>query len=486
MKGYIPLIWLLLSTCGVLLFDLYRPNGKPWAFRLAAISLLGVFVFYLFFYQESYQSLREPHFHFLINAWTLKLSLWVVLLSLFVLLQSEAGILEEKLPLPEYIALFLFSVMGILVLVSAGSLLTLYLGLELMSLPLYAMIALSEKTETAYEASMKYFVLGVIASGFILYGFSLAYGLTGTLNLHEIAQKIPAAAPDVAPVALLASVFVLAGLGFKFGLVPFHMWLPDVYEGAPAVVVLFLSTIPKLAIFAFVFKIMLVWPVSMALRHDLSLILLFLGVISVGVGNILALAQTAIRRLLAYSAIAHTGFLFLAFMVWFSSGADQMFANVPSFYILSYVFMSLSAFGLVLYVSERYGLSQLVDFKGLYREHPWVAFLILITFFSLAGVPPTLGFYAKFYVIGSLIRLHHYVPAALVLLFSVIGAFYYLKVIWYVYFSDAEKPFIAAQRAALPHHSTRALQQVLISVQALSLLCFGLFPSSLIEWLAFV
>src|SRR5438132_4675299 len=294
----------------------------------------------------------------------------------------------------ETFVLTMFALLGMLVMISANSFLTLYLGLELQSLSLYAVVALRRDSSTAVEASMKYFVLGALASGLLLYGMSMIYGATGTLDLGRVASAI--AAPGANRIILVFGlVFVVSAIAFKLGAVPYHMWIPDVYYGSPTAITLFIGTGPKLAAFAFMMRL-LVGSLS-SLAFDWQGMLIVLSLLSMIFGNVIAIAQTNIKRMLAYSTIANMGFMLMGFLAATSDGY-----SAAMFYAVTYVLTTLVGFGIVLLLSrEGFEADRLDDFKGLNQRSPWYAFMMLLAMFSLAGVPPTVGFYAKFSVIAA-------------------------------------------------------------------------------------
>jgi len=336
----------------------------------------------------------------------------------------------------EYQVLALTALLGICVLASANSLLTVYLGIELLSLSLYALVAFDRDSGVAAEAAIKYFVLGAIASGTLLYGMSMLYGLTGTLDLDKLATVGAAHGAGF----VIAVTFIVVAVAFKFGAVPFHMWVPDVYSGAPVSVALLVSTAPKLGSFALVARLLVY-----GLGTDPALwvqILTALAVLSLLAGNFIAIAQTSIRRMLAYSAIANVGFILLGFITADPSGYRAALA-----YTLVYVLTTLGSFGVVLLAARSDGeAEELDDFKGLGNRDPLLALLMLALMFSTAGVPPFAGFWAKLWIIQSLLHTQHVWLAALAVLASVVGAYYYLRVIWFMYFdAGREQTLIVRQ-----------------------------------------
>jgi NADH-quinone oxidoreductase subunit N len=362
----------------------------------------------------------------------------------------------------EFMALTLFALLGMMVMISASHFLTLYIGLELMSLSLYAMVALQRDSATATEAAMKYFILGALASGLLLYGMSMLYGATGTLEIAAVSDTIRHGVYNKT-LLVLGLVFVVAGLAFKLGAVPFHMWVPDVYHGAPTAMTMLIGTAPKLAAFAFVMRILVEG--LQPLVADWSGMLVILAILSIALGNITAIAQTNIKRMFAYSTIAHMGFMLLGVL---SGGLDGYGAAM--FYAVTYVLMSLGGFGMIMLLSrEGFEADTLNDFKGLSQRSPWLAFIMLLLIFSMAGVPPLVGFYAKFAVLSSLVNAGHITLAVVAVLFSLIGAFYYLRIIKLMYF-DAPESHVPI---AVPLDNG-----VLISLNGLVVLALGIMPGT--------
>ena len=308
------------------------------------------------------------------------------------LVYSRQYLLDRGLLRGEFLTLLLFALLGMMVMMSANSFLTVYLGLELLSLCLYAMVALNRDSAASTEAAMKYFVLGALASGLLLYGMSMIYGATGTLTITDVARAIGSGTPDKT-ILVFGLVFTVCGLAFKLGVAPFHMWIPDVYHGAPTAVTLVIGTAPKLAAFAMAMRLLVNGLLDLA--DDWQQMLVILAVLSMAIGNITAIAQTNLKRMLAYSTISHMGFMLLGLLSgvvggnWFNA-ADAYSAAM--FYVVVYVLMSLGAFGMLLFLSRAgFECERLEDFKGLNRRSPWYAFIMLILMFSLAGCRPPAG-----------------------------------------------------------------------------------------------
>ena len=392
---------------------------------------------------------------------------------------SRQYLIDRGLMKGEMLTLLLFALLGMMVMISAGSFLTVYLGLELMSLSLYAMVALNRDSAASTEAAMKYFVLGALSSGMLLYGMSMVYGATGSLALNEVAEKIGNLSQsgvlekDVAQRTFLVFglVFIVAGLAFKLGVAPFHMWVPDVYHGAPTAVTLVIGSAPKLAAFAMAIRLLVNGLLDMA--ADWQQMLAIMAVLSMAVGNITAIAQSNLKRMLAYSTIAQMGFLLLGLLSGVVGGnwlnaADAYAAAM--FYAITYVLMTLGSFGMLLYLSSKgFECENLDDLKGLNRRHPWYAFIMLVLMFSLAGLPPTAGFYAKLSVLSAVVNAGQVWLAVVAVLLSLIGAFYYLRIVKLMYFDEP--------REGMPAPGGTA--GWLLSANGLAVLGIGLLPQPL-------
>ncbi len=408
--------------------------------------------------------------HFVADPMGTVLKLFAYGAAAVTLLYSRDYLVRRELLKGEYLVLALFAVLGIQVIVSAGSFLTLYLGIEIMSLSLYAMVAFDRDNGVAAESAMKYFVLGAIASGALLYGISILYGVTGTILIDGIA---PAVADGETPAIglLLGIAFVVVGVAFKFGAVPFHMWLPDVYHGAPTPVTLFVGSAPKIASFALAIRVL-----AEGLGGALDAwqdMLVVLAALSMVVGNVVAIAQTNNKRMLAYSTISHVGFILLGVLAGSAAGY-----RAAMFYTLTYVIMTTAAFGVVLWLSRKgFEADALDDYKGLNRRHPWFAFIMLLVAFGLAGVPPTVGFWAKLQVISAVLDVGLVWLAGLAVFMSVIGAYYYLRVVKLMYFDEPS--------SSEPVQAGTAVR-VVLSLNGLAILVLGLFPGILLRLCASV
>jgi len=458
----LPEMFLLGAACVILLVDLFlTQRTRAVTYLLSQMALVVTFAMVL----GGLDGPREVTFHgtYVADPMAALLKAAILGATFVTFLYSREYLRVRNLFRGEFFVLGLFGVLGMMVLVSANSLLTIYLGLELLSLSLYAMVALQRDSREATEAAMKYFVLGAMASAMLLYGMSMLYGVGGTLQLDELGTMVDTGGYDGA-VLVFGLVFVIIGVAFKLGAVPFHMWIPDVYHGAPTAVTLYIGTAPKLAAFAMLMRL-LVEGLN-GLQGEWQQILVLLAFLSLAVGNIVAIAQTNIKRMLAYSTISHVGFILLGVL---AGNQDGYVAAL--FYAIVYVLMSLGGFGMVILMSRAgFEADRLDDFKGLNERSPWFAFMMLILMFSMAGVPPFLGFWAKLAVIRAAVNVDLIWLAVAAVLFSVIGAFYYLRVIKLMYFDRAED--------TAPIQSDADLR-IVLSANGLAVLGLGLYPAGL-------
>lgn len=469
-----PEILVLVMACVVLMVEAYTVRGqadtaaldsqpRTAGYVLTLITLLAAAGLTAF--TANGVSVTTFSGMFVDDAMADLLKLLTYLAGIVATIYSRQYLADRALMRGEYFALLLFAVLGMMVMISASHLLTLYLGLELLSLALYAMVALRRDDAVAVEAAMKYFVLGALASGLLLYGMSMLYGLTGTLELNKMAARL-AGGVDNPAVLAFGLVFVVAGLGFKLGAAPFHMWVPDIYHGAPTAVTLFIGSAPKLAAFAFVIRLL---ADGLQPAHtDWQQMLAVMAVLSLAIGNLAAIMQTNIKRMLAYSTIAHMGFLLLGVMTGEVNGY-----SAALYYAVTYVIMSLGAFGLILHLTRAgFEADALDDYKGLNSRAPWLAALMAILMLSMAGLPPFLGFYAKLTVLKALVGAGLVWLAVLAVLLSLVGVYYYLRVIWLMYF---DAPHSDEPIPATPGHA-----RLLLSVNGLAVLLLGLLPQPLL------
>jgi NADH-quinone oxidoreductase subunit N len=464
-----PEIFVLSMACIILVVEAFMGAQRPQlSYVLSLLSLLlASLLTWNMLDTERVVVLGGTFIHDPMAA-LLKTSIFLIVIGAFVYARSFH---TSKGPLRgEYYVLGLFAVLGMMVMVSAHSLLTIYLGLELLSLSLYAMVAFDRDSPLASEAAMKYFVLGALASGMLLYGMSMLYGATGSLDLAEIAAALSGPGEN-SMILIFGLCFIVVGLAFKFGAVPFHMWVPDVYDGAPTAVTLFIGSAPKIAAFAMAMRLLVESMGSLAV--DWQAMLVIMSVLSLALGNLIAIAQTNIKRMLAYSTISHVGFLLLGLLAGTAEGY-----SAAMFYAITYALMAIGGFGMIILISRAgYEANQLDDFKGLNDRSPWFAFMMLILMLSMAGVPPTVGFYAKLSVLQAIIHVDMVWLALVAVFFSIIGAFYYIRLIKLMYF---DKPETEAPLAV----STD--MQMAISLNGLLVLGLGLFPGGLLALCASV
>ncbi len=460
-----PEMFLLAATCVVLLGDLFLRDKDRWiTFLLSLLTLAGVaWITAATGFDE-----RTVGWHGTYVADPLSTLLKIVACSAVAVafLYGHHYLQVRKILKGEYYVLGLFALLGIMVLVSANSLVTLYLGVELLALSLYAMVAFDRDNGIAAEAAIKYFVLGSIASGALLYGMSIIYGVTGSLELGVVSNA--ALQMEAGHIGLLFGLaFIVVGVAFKFGAVPFHTWVPDVYHGAPTPVTLFLSAAPKLGSFALAFRLLAegLGPVHATGWQDM---ITMVAVASIVVGNVVAIAQTNIKRMLAYSTISHVGFILLGILAGTSAGYEAAL-----YYTITYVIMSLGGFGMVILLSRQgFEADSLEDFKGLNARSPWFAAVMLMLMFSMAGVPPFVGFWAKLAVIQAVLDIGSLWLAIVAVALSVVGAYYYLRVVKLMYFDEP------TDHAAL--QGGGGAMRIVLSLNGLAVLALGLFPGLLL------
>jgi NADH-quinone oxidoreductase subunit N len=457
-----PEITLLIMLCVVLVADLFvKDENRIVTFWIAIASLVLTAWSIIATAPEMRTVLFDGSYVSDALSQVLKLGATIVVGVGF--LYARDYLAQNALVKGEYYLLGLFGLLGMMIMTSANSLLTMYLGLETLALSLYALVAFDRNNATSAESAMKYFVLGAIASGSLLYGISWIYGITGSLQFDEIARAVQTSNIDGMPL-YFGLAFMLVGIAFKFGAVPFHMWLPDVYQGARTPVTLYIASAPKLAALALILRILVD---GLGDLHEVwQGMVMVLAVLSLVVGNIVAIAQTNIKRMLGYSAIAHVGFILMGVF----AGTEAGYA-ASLFYSLTYVIMAAGAFGMVILLSRQgFEAEDLVDFKGLNARSPWFALMMMFFMFGMAGVPPWVGFFAKLSVIGAVLDAGFPALAVIMVLASVIGAYYYLRVIWYMYFDKAEdrSVFQAGTDA-----------RVVLSLNGVAVLALGILPGSL-------
>src|ERR1700685_2363855 len=459
-----PEIFLALAACAILMLDLLlNDSQRRWTGVWAIAALLitaGLVV-----QQPVSERIVALGGLFELDRMAQVLKV-VTLVTVAVVFVYSTDYLQRRAILKgEYYVLGLFATLGAMVLISAGSLITLYLGLELMSLCLYAMVAFDRESGIAAESAIKYFVLGSIASGTLLYGMSIVYGVTGSLEIAAIAEAAHNGLGD--NIGLVFGIaFLIVGVGFKFGAVPFHMWIPDVYEGSPTCVTVFIGTASKLAAFALAMRLL---PEALAdSQPDWSQMLVVLAVLSMAIGNIVAIAQSNLKRMLAYSTISHVGYVLLGIL----SGTAQGY-QAAMFYMITYIIVAAGAFGMILLLAKQgFEADKITDFKGLVVRSPWFALMMAFLMFSLAGVPPFIGFWAKLGVIQAVLGVNMVWLAVVAVLFSVVGAYYYLRIVKIMLFDEpTDTSSIGGS----------LLMRTVLSVNALLVFALGIIPGTLLQ-----
>jgi NADH-quinone oxidoreductase subunit N len=475
----LPEILLLVGTCLLLVVDLFIPDHRrnfTYTLALMILAITGAVCWMLLTggvvtYAFGGMYVTDP------MASLLKLVAIVCVALVLVYAQSYAR--DRGLWKGELFTLTLFTLLGIMLMISANNLLVIYLGLELQALSLYSLVALRRDDARASEAAMKYFVLGALASGFLLYGMSMLYGATGTLDINVMADRIAQGHVASRLALVFGTVFVVAGLAFKLGAVPFHMWVPDVYQGAPTPVTMLIGSAPKLAIFAVAFRILVEGLPGIAI--DWQRMLMVLAVASLVLGNLAAIAQSNLKRMLAYSTIAQMGFVLLAMLAGVAGGNAMTTVNSYSaamFYLITYALTTLGTFGIILLLSRSgFEAEEISDLRGLNRRSPWYAFVMLLLMFSLAGVPPTVGFYAKLVVLQALLGDSLAGPmlwlAIIAVLLSLVGAYYYLRVVKVMYFEEPATPVHAI--------AAETDMRVALSINGALVLLLGILPGYLLK-----
>lgn len=469
-----PEIFLVIAICAILLIDVYLPDSKRGVtYVLSLITLVVCAGLTINSFNGASSYLLNNMF--LSDAMSSVLKLFTYLAIGMTLIYGKQYVTARGMSNGElggeFYALALFALLGQMVMISGNNFLIIYLGLELLSLALYALVALRRDHAVSTEAAMKYFVLGALASGFLLYGISMLYGATGTLNLNEMATA--AASPTANKTILVFGiVFLVAGLAFKLGVVPFHMWVPDVYQGAPTAVTLLLGGAPKLAAFAICFRMLVEGLFPLAI--DWQQMLMVLAVMSMAIGNITAIAQTNLKRMLAYSTISQMGFMLLGLLSGVANGDISKAADAYSasmFYSITYVLTTLGTFGIILLLSRSgFEAEEISDLKGLVKRSPWFALVMTLFMFSLAGIPPMMGFYAKFSVLNAVVASGQTWLAVIAVLFSLIGAFYYLRVVKVMLFDEATDTSAIAATTEM---------RVVLSLNGAAVLALGILPGLL-------
>lgn len=446
----------------ILLLDLFiLPQNRFMIYGLSQLTLLAA-AFFTFKTHTPAVGFAFSHM-FIDDTLSDVIKMMMYLGTSLILVYTRKYLQDRNLYRGEFYAMVLFGLLGMMIMVSGHNLLTIYMGLELLSLCLYSLVAFDRDNPRASESAMKYFVLGALASGMLLYGMSMLYGMTGSLDVSDIANSI--SQQPKSPVLIMGLVFLVAGIAFKFGAVPFQMWVPDVYQGSPTPMTLLIGSVPKLAAYAMTVRLLVqgLHPLAM----DWQDMLMLMAVLSIIIGNFSAIVQTNLKRMLAYSTISHVGFILFGMMSANANGFASSF-----FYISAYVLMSIAGFGIILLLSRQgFEAEEINDLKGLNQRHPWFAFLMLIIMFSMAGIPPTIGFYAKFTVLQAAWQAGFTWQVVFAVLLATIGAFYYLNIVRKMYFDAPEDhtPLSAPMD-----------MRFILSVHTLALLGLGLFPEILL------
>ena len=461
-----PELFLLSAISLILLFDLFVSQRlKQLTYYLSQLALLitGSLAFNLIGENAIIFSGT-----FVLDSLGSTFKVFILGFAIIALVYTRHYLKAHDLLRNEYFVLALMSILGMMVMVSGHSLLTLYLGLEIMSLSLYALIATARDRASAIEAALKYFVLGAIASGLLLYGMSMIYGISGSLDIAQISSFASASTLGSQQTLILnfGLVFLVIGVAFKLGAVPFHMWVPDVYQGSPTSVTMFLSTVPKIAAIALLIRLLIDGLGD--LQHYWADLFMILAVLSIAVGSLVALTQSNIKRMLAYSTISHIGFVLLGFVTGVVDGY-----GAAVFYVLAYILMSLAAFGSIIVLNRKgFEADQISDFQGLSKHSPWFALIMLVVMLSMAGVPPFIGFYSKLFILQQVIAEGYVVIAITAVIFAVISAYYYLQIIKTMYFDDVDKEIVISAQLDM---------KVVLSINGILILVVGLMPSFWME-----
>ena len=461
-----PELFLLSAISLILLFDLFVSQRlKQLTYYLSQLALLitGFLAFNLIGENAIIFSGT-----FVLDSLGSTFKVFILGFAIIALVYTRHYLKAHDLLRNEYFVLALMSILGMMVMVSGHSLLTLYLGLEIMSLSLYALIATARDRARAIEAALKYFVLGAIASGLLLYGMSMIYGISGSLDIAQISSFASASTLGSQQTLILnfGLVFLVIGVAFKLGAVPFHMWVPDVYQGSPTSVTMFLSTVPKIAAIALLIRLLIDGLGD--LQHYWADLFMILAVLSIAVGSLVALTQSNIKRMLAYSTISHIGFVLLGFVTGVVDGY-----GAAVFYVLAYILMSLAAFGSIIVLNRKgFEADQISDFQGLSKHSPWFALIMLVVMLSMAGVPPFIGFYSKLFILQQVIAEGYVVIAITAVIFAVISAYYYLQIIKTMYFDDVDKEIVISAQLDM---------KVVLSINGILILVVGLMPSFWME-----
>ncbi|MCP4475260.1 MAG: NADH-quinone oxidoreductase subunit NuoN [Gammaproteobacteria bacterium] len=456
----LPEIVVLSGIAVIVLSDLFikQKNARITFYLTQALIIIAALISFLQLPTDNtvilYGSFIRDHLATL-------LKLFIMLSTLMTFALSRNYLSDRNIDQGAWYTLGLFSMLGMMVLVSSFNLVTLYLSLELLSLPLYAMIAMQRKSDVAVEAAMKFFILAALASALLLYGMSLIYGMTHSLDISTIATQITHLQGPQLAIVSFATLFIIAGIAFKFGAVPFHSWVADVYQGSPLAVTLLIGSAPKIAAFGMAIRLLV--DMLTPLLPEWQIILIVLAIASMAIGNLLAIAQTSLRRMLGYSSIAQMGYMLLGLI----AGNNDGYA-AASFYTITYALTALAGFTLLTIMSRKgVEVDAIDDLSGLNARHPWLAFMMMLVLFSMAGIPPLVGFFAKVLVLEALIRIHLIWLAAVALLLAVIGTYYYIRVIKVIYFEepiDSTAPKLALKGGSVAIFTANSLLLLLLGI----------------------
>jgi NADH-quinone oxidoreductase subunit N len=472
----LPEAYLVVAACALLLLDAFLRPSQQWLVHWVAIGIL-VITAYLVVDGQPATAVTAFSGMFVRDGVAEILKLFSLLTTVLVFVYARPYLRDRKIPSGEFYTLTIFAVIGIMVLVSAGSLVTVYLGLELLTLSSYALVALNRDSRLSSEAAIKYFVLGALASGMLLYGMSMIYGATHTLDLAGIHAAVDGT--EWKNLLMFGLVFMIVGIAFKLGAAPFHMWIPDVYQGSPTAVTIFIGSAQKLAAFGMAYRLLSTGMgdaggaegMNQILAHQWQLMLAVLAVLSLAIGNLVAIVQTNLKRLLAYSTISHMGYL----LVGLVSATPEGYA-AAMFYAISYALMSAAAFGVILALARAgFECEEISDLRGLNQRSPWFAFLMLLAMFSLAGVPPLFGFFGKLLVLQAAINAGMLWLAIVAAVFAIIGLYYYLYVVKVMYFDKPDEGVEVRAQADQP-------MRWVLSLNCLALLALGLWWGPLFAW----
>lgn len=458
--------------CTILLLGVFFPKMKNLPYHLTRMTLVvaGLLTVFLFVFVFNKQDTLVFYNTFILDRLAVVLNIFILFSVFLAITYSRYYHRERQIPDLEFHVLALFSTLGMLILVSSHNMLTLFLGLELLSLPTYAMVALRRDQSFCVEAAMKYFIIGAVASALLLYGLSLLFGATQSLDFSAIAALVNMVPSQQNLILITSLIFIVVGIAFKLGAAPFHMWVPDVYEGAPTSITLFIASAPKIAAFGMAIRLLV--EAMPGLHIEWQHLLIVVSLLSMTVGNIAAIVQTNIKRMLAYSSIAHIGYMLLGILCATPNGYAAAL-----FYVVTYSLMTLVAFGILTLLSHSgFEAEKMEDLAGLNNRNPWLAFVMLVVMFSMAGIPPLVGFIAKLSVLEALIRVHLVWLAVVAILLAVIGSYYYLRVVKVMYF---EQGHLSSPIICKPDVN-RA-----ITVNGVLLLLMGILPGwlfSLAHW----